>query len=383
MKRKFCINIILILIIILCFILYNNGSVNIANILNETKVQTKKEDNLSKLQDNSYLCNVNLPSNIINGSYIVYDENYIYYINHADSNNLYKIDMNGKKSELLYNGDVSRLYIKDNNILFINKINDDKELYSIEKDGRNLKKILADKEILNYSVFENTIYYIAPDGKQADYIIPYKIHNLYSYDITESKINLVFENVACYMNSPVVSPVIINDKKVYFGIFNLNSGILEYEYLKYDIESRADSILSKLSPQAISDNTKFFSYENDSDVQCIYSMQNDDAGTLKTIYKNDDIRNSIMKMAASEHYLFVMIIDDIYNENPNLKIVRMKHDGSDIVKIAQMDLPSFGSYFPNCMQVVENKLIIYKYDENWNPSIIVMDFQGNTFDWDI
>ena len=383
MKQKFCINVILILIIILCFILYNNGSIDIAGILNETKEQTTKEDILSKLQDNSYRYNVNLPSNIINGSYIVYDESYIYYINHADSNNLYRVDMKGKKSELLYNGNVSRLYINDSNIFFINKINDDNELYSIEKDGKNLKKILADKEILNYSVFENIIYYIAPNGKQADYIIPYKIHNLYSYDMTESKINLVFENVACYINSPVISPIIINDKKVYFEIFKLNSGVLEYEYLKYDIESRADSVLSKFSPQAISDSTNFFSCKNDSDVQCIYSMQNDDIDTLKAIYKNDDIKNSIMKMAASEHYLFVMIIDDIYNENPNLNIVRMRHDGSDIVKIAQMNLPSFGSYFPNCMQVVENKLIIYKYDENWNPSIIVMDFYGNALDWDI
>lgn len=206
MKRKFCINIILVLFIIYCFILYSNGSIDITDILNETREQAKKEDTLSKLEDNSYRYNVNLPSNIINGSYIVYDESYIYYINHADSNNLYRIDIKGKKSELLYNGNVSRLYINDSNIFFINKINDDNELYSIEKDGKNLKKILADKEILNYSVFENIIYYIAPNGKQADYIIPYKIHNLYSYDMTESKINLVFENVACYINSPVISP---------------------------------------------------------------------------------------------------------------------------------------------------------------------------------
>lgn len=65
-----------------------------------------------------------------------------------------------------------------------------------------------------------------------------------------------------------------------------------------------------------------------------------------------------MKITVSEDYLFVTIIDDIYNENLNLSIIRMKHDGSDIVKIVQMNMPSLGSYFPNFMQIVKDKLII-------------------------
>lgn len=90
-----------------------------------------------------------------------------------------------------------------------------------------------------------------------------------------------------------------------------------------------------------------------------------------------------MKITVSEDYLFVMIIDDIYNENLNLNIIRMKHDGSDNVKIVQMNMPSPGSYFPNFMQIVKDKLIIYKYDENWNSLIIDTDFYGNTLNWDI
>lgn len=100
----------------------------------------------------------------------VIDGNYAYYIKNDNSTgvgdfsgSLVKIDLNTKTETVLYNGvSTSGIIVSDLSIYFTNT-NDNDRIYSIGKDGNNIKLISQDTNCAYLSIFDNKIMYLDYD----------------------------------------------------------------------------------------------------------------------------------------------------------------------------------------------------------------------------
>lgn len=103
----------------------------------------------------------------------VIDENVAYYIKNTRSTGngnhsgaLVKIDLNTKAETLLYNGVyTSGIAVSNSSIYFINT-NDNNRIYSIGKDGENIKLISQDDNCAHIGIFDNKIIYSDFDENQ-------------------------------------------------------------------------------------------------------------------------------------------------------------------------------------------------------------------------
>lgn len=103
----------------------------------------------------------------------VVDGLYGYYIKNDKSTaekdhvgSIMKIDLNTKEETLLYNGvSTSGIVVSDSAIYFINA-NDADRIYSIEKNGANVKLISQDTNCSNLAVFDNKLIYLDHDDEK-------------------------------------------------------------------------------------------------------------------------------------------------------------------------------------------------------------------------
>lgn len=100
----------------------------------------------------------------------VIDGNYAYYVKNDNSTgsgdfsgSLVKIDLNTKTETILYNGVSTSGIIVSDSLIYFTNTNDNDRIYSIEKDGNNIKLISQDTNCAYLSIFDDKIMYLDYD----------------------------------------------------------------------------------------------------------------------------------------------------------------------------------------------------------------------------
>lgn len=112
---------------------------------------------------NDYNAIGNDPSNIMNYSYVVHRDDYIYYRNTQDGNKLYGQKSNGEYKKKLVNDQVDSINVIGYTVYYRN-ISDGNKIYSVKTDGTGRKKVL-DQAVERFVVSGGYIYYKGADKK--------------------------------------------------------------------------------------------------------------------------------------------------------------------------------------------------------------------------
>lgn len=93
-----------------------------------------------------------------------------------------------------------------------------------------------------------------------------------------------------------------------------------------------------------------------------------------------------MHYNITNNYIFFAYTpyDEIVEGRSKIVIVRVKHDGSEAVKIKEIDCREIGNWTQDQMYIVDDKLIYFNrhyWEDEADKMIRVMDFDGNDINW--
>ncbi len=145
MKRKIPISVILICF--LCFICScassnkeetNDEGVEQSNVLIEASAEPEVTEAELKISNDVIAEYGNSPGNIINGGYVISNNNTIFFVHNPmnSSGNLYKYDIANDKTSFIMDNCYGNLDIKDDKLFFSNK----KGIFSCDFDGENIEQ---------------------------------------------------------------------------------------------------------------------------------------------------------------------------------------------------------------------------------------------------
>ncbi len=381
----------------------SNTDNNSNNDTTDTSTKDMFLSNISYDKNIKYTSSIN--GNLTNGSCVVDDEDFIYYINVKDENKLYKIDKNGNNKQLVYEEKIENLQYFNGKLYFLISKEVEKhpsgypiyDMYicSIDKDGNNFVEITKDREIKNFLVLNDKIYYIAysGDGEGLEYDLPSGKYDLFCYEIKSKQKSTIYEVIQVGDHIRSFSSLLLNDDNIYFKTWY--AGIIQYNTKTGIIKT----VLSKTSDY-YTGTGNFIIFNNSLIFTCIDDRKYPDSKTeiyIINIKKPEDkpllifseikITDMIMNININDNYIFLTYtpFDEIVSEKSKIIFIRMKHDGSEVVKIKEI---LCGEEI--CISVGEIYLIGDKFvflhrlgDSVLGKLIKVMDFDGNDINWDI
>ncbi|NLZ49294.1 MAG: DUF5050 domain-containing protein [Clostridiales bacterium] len=127
----------------------------------DMNIVTKSFDN--NFAKNGYYAIGNDQSNLLNSSYVVHRNGYIYYRNTQDGNSLYVQQTNGDYKKKLVSAQVDSINVIGSKVYYRN-ISDSGKIYSINTNGTDNKKVL-DQSVDTFLVSGGYIYYKGTDKK--------------------------------------------------------------------------------------------------------------------------------------------------------------------------------------------------------------------------
>ena len=95
-----------------------------------------------------------------------------------------------------------------------------------------------------------------------------------------------------------------------------------------------------------------------------------------------------MRYNITDNYVFFAYTsyEEVAKERSKIFIVRVKHDGSEAVKIKEIDCREIGNWTQDQMYIIDDKLIYFNrhyWEDEIDKMIRVMDFDGNDMNWEI
>ena len=349
-----------------------------------------------------YITNINGNSAI--GANVVEDEEYIYYVNIKDEKKLYRIKKDGKDNRLIFGERVAKLQYYNEKIYFLRfeKVGEepsgfpiyDSYVCSIDRDGNNFEEIIKDGEIRNFIVFEDRIYYIAYSGLGEGYILPSGQYDLYCYDTGSKEKSTIYEIIQIGDIPRYDSSLISNKNNIYFE--TIFDGIVEY-----NIETNESRVILNKKNEYYTDIKGLMIYDNKLIFDSIDKFKSSDENEellIEDLRKSNEyllnifsiIRDSgrILCANSNNNYIFFAytLNDEVESEKSKVTIVRVKHDGSEAVKIKELTCREIYHLPVGEIYLVNDKLIFFNshyLDDEINEMIKVMDFDGNELDWDI
>lgn len=342
----------------------------------------------------------NINGNLTNRSYAVEDDDFIYYVNIKDEYKLYKINKSGNGNQLIYGEEVRGLQYFDEKLYFLKfeereKYNFDFKIYSayicsIDRNGNNYVEIISDKEIKNFLILKDKIYYIALSEKEDDMILG--IYNLFCYDISENGKNTIYENVYVEGSPSFCYPIIYSGDSIYFMASH-------NKFVEYNIQT--NSVKTVLSTEAdyihinnviVYGNKIIYKSKNDKDENVgwdlyIVDVTEPEAEPL-CLFPESNYPCMMMSYNITDNYVFLSYTkyDKTVPEKSDIVIIRMKHDGSEAVKIKELFCREIYHLPVGEILLINDKLIFFNshyWEDETNEMIKIMDFDGNELDWDI
>lgn len=388
-----------------------NDSNNTEKDIDNNTEDNSNNDATDKFTKDLFLSNIpydknieytsSISGNLTNGSCVADDENSIYYINVKDESKLYKINKNGNDNHLIYDGKVENLQYFNEKLYFLRSEEIGKDpsgipmydtyICSIDTDGNNYVEITYDREIKSFLVLNDKVYYIAFSGNGDGLDLPSGKYDLFCYDTISKKKSTIYETMFVVDIRHYNSAILVNEDNIYFNTWN--DGVVEYNTK----ENSTKSILNSESDYytGIGD---FIVFKN----KLIFKCKDDRKSPnkvgiyIKDIKKPEDkpllvfsqIKNTdmIMSINITDNYIFLTYtpFDEIVSEKSKIIFIRMKHDGSEVVKIKEILFSEITNLKVGEICLANDKLIfLNRWGDKLEKIIKAMDFDGNDLNWDI
>ena len=380
------------------------GSNNENNAINSTG-NFEEDVFLSNIPyDRSIEYTTNINGNLINRANVAADENYIYYINIKDENKLYRISKDGRDNKLIYEERVEELQCINGKLYFLKPVEVekhptgfplyDKYICSIDSEGNNYEEITYDREMKKFLILNDKVYYIAYSGLGPEELrLQDGQYDLFCYDIKSKQKSTVYEFMRIAENWLVNSSLISNDDNIYFETWY--DGIVEYNIKTNTSRTILDEYSSKdftkgIGTYILSNNKLIFTHFDSGESPntkrgiSISDIKKTNDETL-CIFSDDREDGGISYINFNENYIFMMYVQyDFISEKKKVIIVRMKHDGSEAVKLEEIPIEYIYQRSTAQIYLIDDKLIFFeKIFRESEKMIKVMDFDGNEFEWDI
>lgn len=162
-------------------------------------------------------------------------------------------------------------------------------------------------------------------------------------------------------------PIIYNGK-VY--LINPDNNIIEYD-------SKGDKriIQMKKFVRTLQIRNNYLYYI---DKTSINRYKIDGLSDYETLYENNDFIISYMN-TTGDYIFFVNRINNYEENETDIQLYRMKHDGSDMQIIYQEKI-EYTNIGPQYVYIVDDVVI---YRNQLKDKIIAMNFDGNILDWEL
>ena len=340
--------------------------------------------------DKSIIYKTNLNANLSNDNGVTSDESYIYYINIKDDDKLYKMNKSQNISEKIFDESVSNIYLYDKKIYFIQYDNTENEnslickssISCVSTNGVSKNVIIEKNNILCFVIHENNIYYIAHSNELNEKGL--ERFDLYKYNLLINENTLIYKNVCSSLYAPISIKIMLNNEKIYFFDFDFN--YIEYNTVKMQFKTMIENNYYK--NLTVYNGYIYYHDKNSSISNSKWNISRkklDCSDTSSEIFSEFDSDDMLMNMNVTDNYIFIIYATKHeINNGSNLFVLRMKHDGSELVKIYEIPCKSIGNISLGFIYTVDDKIIIFNRKTiEKNDNIIVLDFDGNRLDWDI
>jgi hypothetical protein len=380
----------------------SNADINSNNDSTDTSTKDMFLSNIPYDKNIKYTSSIN--GNLANGSCVVDDENFIYYINVKDENKLYKIDKNGNNKQLVYEEKIENLQYFNGKLYFLisKEIEKDpsgfpiydKYICSVDNDGNNFVQIIKDREIIKFLVLNDKIYYIAYSGTGENLGLSLSSgkYDLFCYNTIYKEKSTIYETILITDVRHFNSPLLINENKIYFKAWT-------GEVIEYNTEKNISNIILENESDYYTHTSDFIVCNNMIIFACSDGSKYPDAKIeiyLKDLKRPEDkpllvftqieITDMIMSFNVNDNYIFLTYtpFDEIVSEKSKINFIRMKHDGSEIVKIKEIYCSEIGNLTIGEVYLINDKLIfLHKWGDVLGKIIKIIDFDGNDINWDI
>jgi len=307
----------------------------------------------------------NRSGNQANGKKLDYDKDFIYYINDFK---LYSIDRKGVNNKLLFDQwYVYKLELYKDKIYLSFRDKENIGVCSINKDGTDLKTIIV-VNINSSSIYKGFIlhndylYYFLENSDL--------LNEVYRYNIISCKPDNDFSfDYVGYISEPI-----IYDEKIYFC--GTNNDLIEYDGNEHIRHMEFNKNLYEENYAASVQIMNDYVYYNSKT-----RISRDSINVLinsEIIFENNDFLISYINV-TEDYIFFINRINNYEQNNTDVEIYRIKHDGSDMQKIfeEEFELTNIG---PQFIYVIDNVLI---YSNQITNEIKLMDYDGNIISWNL
>ena len=377
----------------------DNKSDNNSNNITEEFENYRLFGNIPYDKSIKYTSSIN--GNLSNRANIADDENYIYYINVNDENKLYRVNKDGKDNKLIYEESIRELQCYNGKLYFLKSVEVEKDpsgfpiydnyICSIDSDGNNYKEITYDREMKKFLILNGKIYYIAFSGLGEGLDLLAGQYDLFCYDIESKKKSTIYKFIQIGEDWILDSTLNANGDNIYF--LTWFDGIIEYNIKTNNsrVILDEDSDYYTIITNFIVLNDKLI-FKCKDDRTCnnewkIYlkDIKYDEDKTL-CIFSQIKVKEMLMSVNINDSYVFLTYMQfNNIPEEAKIILVRMKYDGSEVVKIKEIpcmqpDIRPVGQIY-----IIDDKLIFLNSlgGGTLENMIKIMDFDGNTLDWDI
>ncbi|GEM_PF-2785522 len=369
MKKQF-------LILLSCFLLLFLSSC-------ETINKTNGSDSITGDKPGEIIkeISINRSSNQANGGRISYDSKKIYY---ANDGKLYSINKDGKNKKVLFGKyEVYGFEIYKDRIYIDFKNNGLRGICSINMDGSDEKyldienlNLMGEHWYLGFMVSHGYIYYYFgnyyggsnPEWEKELYL---DCNKLYRYNIEDGKIddlNIFFGDASL--------PIVYNDKLYLHDEQHLDK-LIEIDGDKINsIEYRLGEH-KEYGVFSLQVANEYFYYHNSDQ---IYRNKLINAEKTEIVL---EVKGFIEYMNVTKEYIFFTNAMRDKEGKVVAQINRIKHDGTELKIIFEYLIEKERTHFIASPIYVVDDLILYKRLDSSEKEIIVMDFEGNIFDWDL
>lgn len=322
-----------------------------------------KINSINESYDKNINYTTNIFANMVNGNKVIEDENSIYYINPKDENKIYVINKDGKnKKKISDKIAYKNLYDYNNKIYFLTELKENSEESKLSigyttKDGLDYKILKNNKNIVSFIINDEKIYYIANSEEQD--LEGFYIYNLYSSDLLGNEEILIEKNINPEYN------LILDKSNLYYFVGG---------FVEYNINNKSKNVLNI-------NNLELYTFLDENKYKIdIKNLEKEIEKMLESHY--------IRGYNLTEKYIFFIseTTKDIPEDKYVLSIFRIKHDGTQLVSICDIDYKNIVTNIINeSIYTIGNKLIFIDSSNNIESKnmIKIFDFDGNYIEWDM
>ncbi len=307
--------------------------------------------------------------NIGNKGRMAVDGDFIYYSNVNDNYNLYRIDKSLKNKQKVYEGDVvGNITVVSDSVYFTERTwvegQPEFSVCSIDKKDESYGVVLND--VISFAFLNGKLYYYKDSGEVSGDPVQYPLAFFCSYDLASKEEQIIDEKII------LVLPPVAYDNKIYYRGS-------DYIFIEYDpLTSEKREIDMEINYFCRFYNGNIISYKGN-----IIERTNISENAKQDVLSGMDEIYNIWDMNVTEDYIFFLAeeTEEVYSGINRLHLFRIKHDGSEITKIYTTDYKTNLTSARQLIYCLGDKLVLYDYEMtedvvNRGP-VLVIDFNGN------